>query len=199
VRDLERMHARVDRDDRAAAEKVCDRFRVERCRHHDDREIVARERRLPGEREREVGVQAALVELIDDHDRELRQKRIRLESRREDPFGRDEQPRARREATLEAYVPADLLAELEALLEGDALRQRARGHPSRLEQNDAAERKQRRRHARCLPRSGRRDHHRVAVRTERIEDPRHVRVDGERGGHGRIVAQACDPVSPRPR
>ena len=54
------------------------RRRVERRRHHDDPQIVARPPGLPRQREPEIGVHAALVELVEDDGAEAGEQRILL-------------------------------------------------------------------------------------------------------------------------
>ena len=89
------MQRAWDVDDRAAAEERRHRARIERRRHDDDAEIGARQPRLLGEREAEVGVNAALVKLIDDERGDVAQQRILLQVGGQDAFGDDEQPRVR--------------------------------------------------------------------------------------------------------
>ena len=91
-------------------------------------QIVAREPGLFRERDAEVGVDAALVEFVEDDRAEVREQRVLLEARRQDAFGRKQHARRRAEAPLEPDVPADLGAERPALLVGDAPRD-ARGRP----------------------------------------------------------------------
>ena len=70
---------------------------------------------------------AWLVELVKNPDAEVAQKRIRLEPRGENAFGRDEQFRFRREAAFESNLPADLVANGPAALGSDPTRQGTRG------------------------------------------------------------------------
>ena len=83
---------------------------------------------------------APLVELVEHDDVEVAEQRIALQPRREDAFRRHEQVRRRREAALEADLPADLLADRPAALVRDASGQRARRDTPRLQQDRAAER-----------------------------------------------------------
>ena len=77
----------------AAAEEAGDALVIERRRHHEDAQIVAREPRLPRERESHVSVQAALVELVEDDGGEVTEQRVVQQSRGEDALGDDEQAR----------------------------------------------------------------------------------------------------------
>ena len=89
------MHASGHVDDRAAVEKRRHRGRVERRRHDDDPQVVARAPGLPRQRDREVGVDAALVKLVEDDRAEVGEQRIGLQARGQHAFGDDEQPRVR--------------------------------------------------------------------------------------------------------
>ena len=77
-------------DDRTAVEERSHRICVERRRHHDDAQIVACAPGLARQRQREVGMDAALVEFVDDDGAELRQERIGLQPRSQNAFGDDE-------------------------------------------------------------------------------------------------------------
>jgi hypothetical protein len=133
VRNLDRKRAARHIDDRTAVEVRRHARAVDRRRHDNESEIVARMPRLPRERKAEIRVDAALVELVDDDRAEARQQRIALEPRGEDAFGRDEEPRLGRVAAIEPHVPADLASDRPALLVCDAPRNRARRHPPRLQ------------------------------------------------------------------
>jgi hypothetical protein len=71
IRNVDRMDAPGHGDDRAAVEKRGDRLRLDRGRHHDDPEIVARPPRLSRQGDGKVGVDAALVKLVEDDRREI--------------------------------------------------------------------------------------------------------------------------------
>src|SRR5712672_3646359 len=113
------MRAPRDVDDRTSVEKRRHRSRLERRRHDDDPEISPRAPGLARQRDRKIGVDAALVKLVEDDGGEVRQQRIALQARGEDAFGYDEQPRVGAEAALESDLPADLAAERPALLMRD--------------------------------------------------------------------------------
>ena len=80
-------------DDRAVAEESRDRRGIDRRRHHQQAQVVAREPGLAGERKAEVGMHAALVELVEHDCRDVAQQRVLLESRREDPLGGEQHAR----------------------------------------------------------------------------------------------------------
>ena len=167
-------------DDRAAAQKVRDAGGIERRRHHDEAQVVARTPRLPCERQPEVRVDAALVELV-QHDRaKVRQQGILLQAGRQNPFRGDEQSCARREPSLEPDVPAHLLPEGPALLVGDAPRHGSRRYAAWLQQDDRAVLHQRRRDTRGLAGARRRGDDDGAVRAHRQHrDAVEVVVDGK--------------------
>ena len=118
-------------------------------------QIVARAPRLPRQRDREIGVDAALVKLVEDDGAEVGEQRIALQPRGQDAFGHDEQPRVGGEAALEADLPADLAAERPAAFVGDARGDRARGDAARLQQDDRTVGRERRRNTRRLAGAGR--------------------------------------------
>ena len=110
VLERQRMQRAWHIDDRAVTEECRHRGGVERRRHDQDAEIVARLPRLFRKREPEVGVHAALVKLIQDERGDITQQRVPLQVRGQDAFRDDEQARVLRESALETDVPADLVA-----------------------------------------------------------------------------------------
>jgi hypothetical protein len=180
---LDRMRPRVDLDHRTVVEEARDGSGLERRRHHDDAKVRPRAPRLPRERQREVGVQAALVELV-EHDRpEAREQRVGLQAPREHALRGHQQPRVLREAPFEADLKADLGAERPPVLVRDPARDRARGDPPRLQQEDRPVRDERGRHARRLAGARRRREHERAGAAQRLDDARDVRVDGKGRRH----------------
>src|SRR5260221_327213 len=80
-------------------------------------------RRVDGllrQRDRQVRVDAAFVNLVEDDGAEIRQQRIGLQPRGQDAFGDDEQARRRAEVAVEPHLPADFAAESPAALRGNA-------------------------------------------------------------------------------
>ena len=67
VVDHDRMEASGQLDDRAIVQIGRDRTRIEGRRHDDDTEIIARGPGLVRERQAEIAVQTAFVELVEDH------------------------------------------------------------------------------------------------------------------------------------
>ncbi len=180
--DLERMPTSRHVDHRTFAEEGRDGARVERCRHDDDAKIVAGEPGLPRQRNREVGVDAALVELVDDDGRERRQQRVALHSRGENAFGDDEQTRVGAEAPLEADLPADLAAERPPALGGNPRGNRARRHAPGLKQDDGTVGQERRRHACGLAGAWRGGHDGGTRSPDGVEDRIEERIDRQ-GDH----------------
>ncbi len=137
VADLDRMHARGVLDDWSAAEQPRDRGAVEGGRHRED---AQRRRDVPlrieSERETDVGVEAALVELVEDHGRDAAERGVALQHPREHAFGHDLEPCLCAHARLEPHPVADggagPLAERRRHPRGD----RARRETAWLEQHD---------------------------------------------------------------
>jgi hypothetical protein len=89
-------------------------------------------------REREVGVQAALVVLVEDHAAHSFEQRVLLEPAHEDALGDEQHAGPAAVHAFEANLVADFLAELEALLFRHAPGRRERGDSSRLEHHHPA-------------------------------------------------------------
>jgi hypothetical protein len=190
VRDVDGVRSAGGLDHRAVVEEARDRPGVEGRRHDDKAQVLARTPRLPAEREGQVRVQAALVELV-EHDRaEARQERVRLQATGQDAFRRDEETRTGREAALEAHLPADVLSEGEPLLGGDAARDRARGEATGLEQEHPAVVEERRGDAGRLARAGRGNEHGGPRGRERRAHGADVGVDGK-GDHQEMLAASA--------
>ena len=120
IGDLERVKASGHIDDGTAGEERGDGARVERRRHDHDSQVVAREPRLFRQRDRQVGVHAALVEFVEHNRAKAGEQRIGLQARGQHAFGDDEQSGVSSESALEPDLPADLAAERPAALARDA-------------------------------------------------------------------------------
>ena len=123
-------------------------------------------------REPDVGVQAALVELVEQHGRDAVERRIALQHPREHAFGDDLDARALADARLEPHAVADGVADALAERRRHALGDGARREPARLEHDDALAARprlveQRERHDGALAGARRRDEHGVAAGRER--------------------------------
>ena len=180
VLDCERVQGARHVHDRRIAEKARDRLDVEGRRHHDDSQIVAREPRLPREREPEVGMNASLVEFVEDDGGEIGEQRILLKARRQNAFRDDQEPRVSSEALFESDLPADFAAERPLAFFCDAPRNGTRSHAARLKQNDRSCIDQRRWNARGLAGAWRRRQHDGPVSLESVANIRDVRVNNQR-------------------
>ena len=123
VGDVDRKRAAGAADDRGVAEELRDRLGFERGGHHDEHQVrpdgLAH---LAEQRDGQVGVQAALVELVQHDAADAFEERVVEQLPREDALGHDVQARLGGDLSLEADLVADLAAELPAVLLGDALR-----------------------------------------------------------------------------
>src|SRR5439155_7899029 len=121
-----------------AVEEPGDGFGVE-CGGHDDQQKIRANAGadLAEKRDRQVGVDAALVEFVEDDGADAGEKRIVDELACEDSFGHDPQARAWAYPALKANVVADLVADLPRILLGDALCDGACGDAARLEEEEA--------------------------------------------------------------
>jgi hypothetical protein len=161
VANRDRMAAADTRDHRGVAEEACERLRIQRCRHRNDAQPRARiELHLARHGQRQIGIQAALVNLVEHQCADAVEKRIFLNAPQEDAVSHCDQPRARRRFMVEANVVAHLVsAERDAALARDAPRGRARGHAPRLEQEHAA------RHRAGIEQCGRHSHRLAGARS----------------------------------
>jgi len=193
---LDREAAPLARHDRRAAQQRGDRPAVERGRHDEDAQLLAQQRaRLEAEREPEVRVQAALVELVEDDESRSLERGVALEHAREHAFGDDLDPRGRADARVHAHAVADRVPH--ALAEGvrHPPRRRARRQPPRLEHHDLLLPQpgfieQRQRHPRRLSCSRRRLEHGARVRAQRVSQGREDGVDREEH-EGKIRDAGC--------
>ena len=195
VADLDGVEPAAALDD-PAAEIRRDRAGVER-RGHGEQPQVRPHLALDaaGHGERQVGVDAALVELVEDDRADVLQERIGLEHLDEDALGDDQQAGRRSGPAVEAHVVADLAADRPAALLRDAPGGGAGGDPPRLEHDDSALARepgveQRRRHARGLAGAGGRHEHRRRRGPHGDDDLGEDLVDRQRlegscGAHGR--------------
>ena len=136
---LDGKRATFARDDRRVAEERRDGGSVERRRHDGDAKIVAHERlRAKRQREAEVGVDAALVELVEDEKADAVERRVVLQAPREDAFGDDLDARRAADARVAAHAIADRLADALAVQLGEPEGGGARRESPRLEHDDRA-------------------------------------------------------------
>ena len=134
----DRVGAAGDLDDRRVAEVRGEALRVDR-RRGDDQLQVGPAREDPREvAEQEVDVEAALVRLVDDHRVVAAQQPVLADLREQEAVGHDPDQRVGAAAVAEADGVPDRLAERDAELLRDPLRDGARGEPARLGVGDRA-------------------------------------------------------------
>ena len=116
------------------AERAREAIRVERGAHHDQLQIRPRRFLHPTHRrDRQVRLQAALVELV-DHDGAHAVEARRLEQHAEEhALGQEADPHLLAPRRVEARAPAHAVTRTGALLARHAPRDHARGEPARLE------------------------------------------------------------------
>ena len=165
------------------AEILRDRLRRERRRHRHEPQVRPPRAQPRDEREREIAVEVALVQLVDDHAADSAQFGIREQPARQDALGDEADARRGAGAAIEAHLVADLPAELDAALAGDARRREPCREPPRLQHDDLAAHQagveERTGNARRLAGAGRRDQHARAARAHRGHELRHDVVDRE--------------------
>jgi hypothetical protein len=171
-----------------------DRGGVEGGGHDDDRQVgpgAALE--LAQEGEAEVAVEVALVELVEDDDADVLQRRVGVELAGEQALGDEAQAGRGGGGGLEADLVADAAADGLADALGDALGRHAGGDPSRLQDQDLAVGageagvEEGERDAGGLAGAGRGLDDERAADAERVEDRGEDRVDRQLGvgrGHG---------------
>src|SRR5258708_28116447 len=101
------MEPAGDDDVRAAVEKRLEWSGLEGRRHHHDPQVVAGPPRLPGQREPEVRMDAALVEFVEDNRAEPAEQRVLLEAGGEDAPSGEPHPGVPRTLPLEPHAPPD--------------------------------------------------------------------------------------------
>ena len=153
--------------------------------------------RAQREREAQIGVEATLVEFVEDDEPDAIERGVALQATREDAFGDDLDARARPDARVAAHAIAHGLADVFAAKLRDAMRGGARGEAPRLEHHDrlAAEPRcavERGRNERRLAGAGRRLQD--AARVVRVRESRECRVAAARSGvRGRVGGPALRP------
>src|SRR5262249_12106032 len=122
---------------RASAEVTEEALRRERGGHDDELEF--RPHRLLDEAEHaegEVGLDTALVELVEDHQGDIGQKGVLLQAAQENAGSDGDDACARPDLTVEANLIADVAADILTALDGHAPRGSASGETARLDEED---------------------------------------------------------------
>ncbi len=156
----------------------------------------SRSARLRVEREGEakIGVERALVELVEQHGRDAFERGIVEDHAREHALGHDLDAGARRDETLKSHAQANRLADLLAERRGHAVRRGAGREAPRLQHEDAAAlcpcfAEKREGNARRLARAGRRDEDGPRMGLQRRPQPRQGVLNGQGLGarHARLL------------
>ena len=137
VFDRHREGASLGGQDGGVAEGTRERVGLERRRHDGEAEVGTHGLlELSNHGERDVALQVALVELIQDDDPDALEERIGREEPAEHPLGHEPEARPGPPALVEAHAIADLVAERAAPLAGHERGGRACGDPPWLEDED---------------------------------------------------------------
>ncbi len=208
---VDREHPPLALDDRRLTQQGRDPRSVQGGRHHQDLQVLAHQALcVAGQGQAQVGVQAALVELVEDHRRHAVQARIVENHPGEHALGHHLDPGPGRDLRLQPDPEPHRLADALAQALGHA---RGRGpgrQAARLQHDDLAVAhpglvQQGQRHDRGLARAGRRDQHGGLASGERGFQGRQGFVDrkghapGFKGAAGNRQAPATDPGSPGER
>jgi hypothetical protein len=142
---------------------------------------------VEAEGEREIGIQRALVDLVQDHGAHPLQPGVGLQAAHQQPLGDDLDPRFGRNRALQPRAVADATPDWLADQRSHARRGGAGGEAARLQHHDAPSAEPRRlaqgqRHQRGLPRAGGCHENRVRPRGQAGAELRQRLGDGQRGG-----------------
>ena len=136
---LDRIGAAFGGDERRIAHQRGDGCGIERGRHHQKLQILAQGGAdFQGEGQTEIGVQAALVKLVEDHAAHTGQGGVGLDHSRQDAFGHHLDPGRGRDLGLAAYAVTDGLAHRLAQGLGHPLGGGAGGQTARLQHDNPA-------------------------------------------------------------
>ena len=135
----QRVRAAFGADQRRVAEQRAEPLAVESGAHREEAEVGAqRFGGIEGEGEREVAVEAAFVDLVEQDRRDARQFGIGLEPREIDAVGHGDEAGALADAAVEAGLVADGVARLLTERAGDELGRGAGGEAAGDEQQNLA-------------------------------------------------------------
>ena len=163
---VDRKETSLALDAYARLEKTRGLLHVQRRRHHDQSEIGTHlALHAPRHRERQVGREAAFVELVEHDAPEPFQERVGLQTPQQHALGHDAKARVPARLGIEAHAIPDLAAQTHAALGSDPAGRGARGQAPGLEHPDLTRSgiQDRRRHARRLARAGRRGERHVGT------------------------------------
>jgi hypothetical protein len=203
VLDLDREGAALGGEDGRVAEGARERVGLERRRHDDQAEVrTHRVLEVAHGGERDVALEVALVELVEDDDPHVLEERVDDQLAAENALGHEPEPRRRPAALLETHAVADLAANRAAALARHPLGRGACRDPPRLEDDDVtlaceAGVQDGGRHARRLAGTGRGAQHEARARAQRGGDLGEQRIDGERPHRTRMPGAAPNINPPR--
>ena len=133
--DVEAAAARGN--DRGVSQEVGDGLHVQGCRHHDQPQILAQvPLAFEAQRKPQVGIQAAFMELVEDHAADARETRVVLQHPRENALGDHFDARLAAHACLEPGAKSDSAADGFAEQMRHAAGDGARRDAPRLEHQD---------------------------------------------------------------
>ncbi len=163
---LHRVHAPLAAHHRCLVEQRRQALALQRRRHQQELErLVAQQlTRIERQRQGQIGIQAALVEFVEDHQPDAFQCRVVLQAARKDALGDHLDAGVRPDLAVQADAVAHRLADPLAQLAGQAFGGGAGGQPARFEHDDGLPgqpgfAEQRQRHAGGLAGAGRRLEH----------------------------------------
>ncbi|MNQ64002.1 hypothetical protein D3C85_784040 [compost metagenome] len=136
---LHRVHAALAAHHRSAIQQARQALALQGGGHQQDlqRRLVAQQRpAVEAKGQGQVGVEAALVEFVEDHQADAFQRRVFLQAAGEDAFGDYLDARARADFRLQTNAVTDPFADLLAQLAGQALGGGAGGQAPRFQHQD---------------------------------------------------------------
>ncbi len=192
-----REHAPFAAHDGRVVEQARQPLTFQRRRHQQqlERLVAQHQTRVERERQRQVGIQAALVEFVEDHQTDAFQAWVVLQTTGENAFGDHLDAGPGADLAVEANAIAHRLPDLFPQLAGQPLGRRPRRQPPRFEHQDAlpgqpAFIQQRQRHAGGLAGAGRCLQHGFVTLMQRLAQGRQRLFDGQ-GGHGYSAVEAA--------
>ncbi len=165
INDFYRVSPALAAHHACASQQACNRFTVERCRHHQQLEaylaLGKQFASLQAQRQREVGVETALVKLVEYHQAYAFERGIILQHACQNALGDDFDACLWPHFGIQAHAIAHGLTGCFTELAGQSMRGIARGDTARFQHQDFTPAEpgfidQHQRHARGLARSGRR-------------------------------------------
>ena len=136
--DRQREQPSFGANDRAVVEEACDGRRVERGRHHNDAKLRPSALKALQQRESEIAVEVAFVELVEHDGVDALEHWVSEKAAGENAFGDEAETCARADLFFEADLVADGFADVFAEFACDAARGHAGGDAARFQHDDFA-------------------------------------------------------------